>query len=216
MNPALALLLSRYYDGALEPEHTADLANSGLTEATIQAHYIRSVPPAMMGRLLGFDVPVVRSAYILPFADPGGGWLDHIRLKVFPAFTDRRGSTVKYLGPRGCGPRLYFPIPTMETALRGSAPLYLVEGCKKALAVAQLGLSAVGFEGIEAWHRRESSELLPDFDHLNLPGRLVKLVPDGDWRTNPHVRRGAERLAEALEARGVRARLVVLPEEIAA
>lgn len=216
MSPALALLLSKYYDGALHPEHMADLERSGLTAETIRRQLIRSVPPALIDRLLGFHAPQVMSGYLIPFPDPRGGWMDHIRFKIFPTFTDRRGSTVKYLGPRGAGPRLFFPLATMEAALQGSQLVYLVEGAKKALAVTQLGLAAVGFEGIEAWHRRGSSELLPDFDHLNLRGRSVELVPDGDWRTNPHVRRGAERLTEALGARGARPRLVVLPEEVAA
>lgn len=216
MNAALDLLLSRYYDGALHPEAVADLKKSGLTPETIRTHKIRSVPVSMISRLLGFDAPQVRHAYLIPFPDPAGGWMDHIRLKVFPAFTDRRGSTVKYLGPRGAGPRLFFPLVTMEAALHGDLPLYLVEGAKKGLAVAQLDLPAVGFEGIEAWHGRGSCGLLADFDFIRLQGRTVELVPDGDWRTNPHVRRGAERLAEALEARGARPRLVVLPEEVAA
>ncbi len=44
---------------------------------------------------------------------------------------------------------LFFPLLTMAAALRGDAPLWLVEGEKKALAVAQLELSAIGFCGIE-------------------------------------------------------------------
>jgi lysophospholipid acyltransferase (LPLAT)-like uncharacterized protein len=77
--------------------------------------------------------------------------------------------------------------------------------------VAQLGLTAVGFCGIEGWHRGGSRALLADFDTLRLQGRTVELVPDGDWRTNPAVARGAERLAQALDARGARVRLVMLP-----
>ena len=77
---------------------------------------------------------------------------------------------------------------------------------------AQLGLAAAGFCGIEGWHRRGSRELLADFDTLRLRERTVELVPDGDWRTNRAVARGAERLAQALDARGARVRLVTLPE----
>ena len=36
-------------------------------------------------------------------------------------------------------------------------------------------------------------------------------MPDGDVQTNVHVARGAERFAEALEARGARVRVVLLP-----
>ena len=96
------------------------------------------------------------------------------------------------------------------------APLWLVEGEKKALAVAQLGLPAVGFCGIEGWHTAHSRELLTDFDTIRLAGRVVELAPDGDWRVNAHVERGVRRLAEAIERRGARLRLVVLPNEVAA
>ena len=96
--------------------------------------------------------------------------------------------------------------------MTGDGPLWLVEGEKKALAVAQLDLTAVGFCGIEGWHRGGSLELLADFDALRLRGRTVELVPDGDRRTNHAVARGAQRLAQALDARGARVRLVMLPE----
>lgn len=212
---ALRLLLSPIYPGSLAPEHLADLRRSGLTNDTIQYYRIRSVPPGMICQLLGFDIPAIRSACLIPFPDPRGGFMNHIRMKVFPPFQDKRGNTVKYLQPRKSGVRLFFPL-TPEDALTGSRPLWLVEGEKKCLAVAQLGLPAVGFCGIEGWHLAGSSDLLPDFDRLHLHGRVIELLPDGDWRTNPNVQRGAERFARALEARGARPRLVMLPEEVAA
>lgn len=212
----LWLLLSPIYTGSLAPEHLADLRKSGLTDETIQLHRIRSVPPAMIARLLGFDIPIIRSAMIIPFPDPAGGFMDHMRMKVFPPFRDKRGNTTRYLQPRRSGVRLFFSLLTLQEVLHGDAPLWLVEGEKKALAVAQLGLPAIGFCGIEGWHLAGSRDLLSDFDRLPLRGRIVELVPDGDWWANPNVRRGAEGFALALSARGARPRLVVLPEEAAA
>ncbi|MBI2015312.1 MAG: DUF3854 domain-containing protein [Candidatus Rokubacteria bacterium] len=171
----------------------------------------RTIPPDMIDRLLGFPAPQVRSAYLLPFPDPRGGFMDHIRLRVFPPYRDRHGSLVKYLGPRGAAPRVFFPLVSMEAVLHGTEPLWAVEGAKKSLAVAQLGLPAVGFEGIEAWHVGGTRALLPDFDLVTLSGRVVELVPDGDVRTNPNVERGALRFADALDARGARVRIVLLP-----
>jgi len=83
----LRFLLSPIYPGSLAPEHLADLGKSGLTDETIRLHHIRSFPPAVISQLLGFDLPVVRSAYVLPFPDPEGGFMDHVRLKVFPPLT---------------------------------------------------------------------------------------------------------------------------------
>ena len=216
MNPTLRLLLSDLYPGALAPEHLANILASGLFQATIALHKLRSVPPDLIDRLLGFKTPKVMSAYLLPFPSPDdGGWFDHVRLRIFPAYEDDRGGTVKYLQPKGTAPRLYFPIPSMA-ALRASEPVYLVEGERKSLAVAQLGLPAVGFAGIEGWHTKGSADLLPDFSFMNLKSRAIEFVPDGDVVQNVNVRRGAERFAAALRDRGAQVRLVRLPEEIAA
>jgi Domain of unknown function (DUF3854) len=106
-------------------------------------------------------------------------------------------------------------VATPERAWHSDEPLWCVEGEKKALAVAQLGLPAIGFCGIEGWHVAGSRALLPDFDSIAL-NRTVKLLPDGDVATNLDVRRGAIRFARALEARGASVEVVTLPAELAA
>ncbi len=210
MNPHLELLLSRAYDGALAPEHRADLERSGLTDETIRAQFIRSVPPALLSCLLGFDPPI-RSAMLLPFRSPAGGFMDHVRVRVFPPYKDGRGQTTKYLQPRGSRPRLYFTASTMRATCEGRGPLWTIEGEKKTLAVAQAGAAAVGISGVDGWHEAGTRALLPDFDHLDLADRCVKLWPDADWRTNPHVERAVRQFAHALLARGARVELVVPP-----
>jgi hypothetical protein len=214
MNRALALLVSQVYDGALAPEHRADLEKSGITDATIRAHFIRSIPPAMIDTLLGFDVSEIRSLLLFPFRSPDGGFMDHVFLKRFPPGRDRAGHTVKYLTRRGATPRLYFTQPHREAVCEGDAPLWLVEGLKQSLAVAQLGLPTVGFMGIEGWHVAGTTDLCPDFDRIPLADRIVELLPDGDWQTNPDVARGVHRLGGALRARGARPRIVVLPTHL--
>jgi hypothetical protein len=202
---ALGFLLSAIYSGALAPSHLADLCQSGLSDETIRLHRIRSVPPAMIGGLLGFDVARIRSAMLIPFPDPRtGGFMRHARVKIFPALRDGGGHRVKYLQPRGSGSRLFFTPRTAAGVLGGSAPLWLVEGEKKALAVAQLGLPAVGFCGIEGWQVARSRSLLADFDAIRLSGRIVELAPDGDWHVNPDVERGVRQFADALERRRAR------------
>jgi hypothetical protein len=211
MNAALEFLLSRACDGALAPEHRADAGLSGLSDATIAAARLRSAPLASIPRLLGFDLPGARSAMLIPFRSPRGGFMDYPRVKRFPAAVGRDGHTVKYLSPRGASPRLYFAPMTLAAVCTGDAPLWLVEGEKKCLAVAQVGLPAVGFCGIEGWHVRNSRDLLEDFEAIPLVGRTVELLPDGDVQTNPNVERGVGRLADALRRRGAIPRLVVLP-----
>jgi hypothetical protein len=212
-HPHLEHLLSPAYGGSLAPEHRADLQKSGLTDDTIAKQKIRSIPPAMFGQLLGFDVPKVTSAYLLPFPDSRGGWFDHVRMKVFPALTTD-GGTIKYLQPKRSGVRIYFPLATLDGVLRSADPLYIVEGEKKALSVAQLGLPAVGLCGIEGWHVAGARELHPDLDDVGLCGRTIYLVPDADVRTNGAVHRAVHRLVDALGARGVaEAKLVLVPPE---
>jgi Domain of unknown function (DUF3854) len=213
MRPHLDFLLSVLYDHSpLADEHLADLRCSGLTVKTIQQHKIRSIPPAMIRELLGFDLPSIRSAMLIPFPDPAGGFMDHVRMKVFPPIVGTRG-TVKYLQPRGSATRLFFPKAVMREVAAGMQPLWLVEGEKKALALSQLGLPTVGFCGIEGWHLRASTDLADDFRHLTLAGRIVELMPDGDVAFNRHVHRGATRFVDALEHAGARVRLVKVPCE---
>ena len=233
MNAHLEFLLSTVYDGALAPAHREDLEQSGLTKEMIEGQFIRSVPPQLIGPLLGYDIPAILSACLFPFRSPGGGFMDHARMKIFPTLVkvtrdggtrwipvaeqrahDVKHETVKYLQPKGREPRLYFVAACLRDVVDGDDPLWLVEGEKKAMAVAQLGLPAVGFCGVEGWHRQGTTALLPDFDHLHLRDRIVELVPDGDYQTNLDIKRAVQRLGGALLARGARPRVVLLPSEL--
>jgi hypothetical protein len=212
VNPHLQLLLSPVYAGELAPEQRADLAASGLTADTIRAHRFMSVPPSMIRPLLGWDSPRIRSAMLLPYPDPlTGGWLDHVVLRLYPPLRTPRG-TIKYAQPRGRPPRLYVPRPAQAAVLGDvTARVLVCEGQKKAACAAQHGFAAVGIQGIEGWHRRGATDLLPDFDLIPLTNRAVLVVPDGDVQSNANVARGTERLAEALHRRGARVRVALLP-----
>ena len=164
----LQLLLSPLYVGALASDHRADLKASGLEPETVRMHKLTSVPPSMLRPLLGFDLKTIVSAMLIPYPAPTGGWMAHVRVKCFPTLMNADGSTIKYLQPRAAPPRLFFPLPTLQQALDGAAPLWVIEGEKKALAVAQLGLPVIGFAGIEGWHQKGSRSLLPDFDIVPL------------------------------------------------
>ena len=212
VNSHLELLLSRIYDGAaLAPAHREDLRKSGVTEATRIAQGIRSVPTSDFDRLLGFPVPTVASLLLIPYPDPVGGYFDMFQVKLFPALVDAAGHSTRYLQPKGTTPRLYFVRSVLSMVIDPTKPIYLVEGAKKAIAAAQLGLAAVGFAGVHGWHVRGSRRLLDDFAQIPLGGRRVELVADGDVATNPAVEAGAADFAEALETAGARVRVVLLP-----
>lgn len=230
MNPHLEFLLSTVYDGALAPAHREDLEKSGLGKDIIEAQFIRSVPPRLIPQLLGFDIPAITSALLFPFRSPAGGFMDHVRMKIFPTLVkvtrdggqvyvpaaelsshDIKPETVKYLQPKGSGPRLYFVSCCLREVLEGDGPVWVIEGEKKSAAAAQLGLAAVGFTGIHAWHRRGSRALLADFERIPLRRRVVELVPDGDVAMNPAVETGTADFADALERACARVRIVLLP-----
>jgi hypothetical protein len=216
----LHFLLSSVYAGELSPLHRADLEKSGLTDATIQAQKIRSIPPDAITPLLGFDTPRVTSAMLIPFpapADPAGGWMPHVRMKIFPAIVKESGagkqkttSTIKYLQPRASGTRLFFPLATIQEVCAGTSTLYVCEGEKKGLALAQTGRPTLAICGVENWHHAGHDALIEDFDHVNLAGRVVKVIPDGDVETNESVRKAVLRFGVALERRGAQPRLVHL------
>ena len=213
MNRHLDFLLATIYDsGRLDhPPHLADLHKSSLSDETIRWQKITDVPVHMIDALLGFAMPEVRSAYLIPFADPRGGWMDHVRMKVFPPIT-RKDGTIKYLQPKRSGMRIFFPLVTLDAVVNSTDPLYLVEGEKKALSVAQLGLPAIGICGVEGWHLAGSRDLHPDLDRVALQDREVHVLPDGDWRTNPGVNRAAQALAAALARRRARPTMLDLAE----
>lgn len=214
MTPHLAHLLCCVYDDLLAPAHRDDLHKSTITEASAAAQFIRSVPVTMIPRVLGFDLPGIQSALLFPYRSAAGGFMAHARLKIFPALTDRGGYAIKYLQPKGSTPRLYFVASCLGEVLEGGDPLWICEGEKKAICLAQLGRPAVGIAGVECWHTKGSRELLADFDAIRLDGRVIELLPDNDYHHNPNVRRAIIRLGEALAARGARPRVVLLPREL--
>jgi hypothetical protein len=230
MNRHLELLLSTAFTGALAPVHRADLQQSGLTEATITLHKIRSVPLDMILPLLGRTTwpKTLISAYVIPFPNPSGGFWDYVKLRIFSTDTthEARGAHVdaprgksgynggktKYLVRKAVAPHLYIPIPTMGRALERAEPLWICEGMKKALSVGQLGLPSVAIESAWSWHVKGTTTLLPDFAAVRLRDRIVEIVPDGDIATNPTIAYSMRQFATALRVVGARPRLVRLPE----
>jgi uncharacterized protein DUF3854 len=186
-----------------------------LTDETIRMHGLRSVPPDQIRLLLKWDSPKITSAYLLPYPSLGeDGWLDHIVLRLFPPMETEKG-TIKYAQRRRTPPRLYVPRLNRDEIMNAATTLWACEGQKKALALAQLGLAAVGIQGVEGWHVRGTRELLPEFSALPLRSRLVQVVADGDYETNEHVNRAVRRFADALRARGAQPRRVVVPASAA-
>jgi hypothetical protein len=217
VNPHLEFLLSTIYDDAMHPVHLADLKKYPITDKTIKAQKIRSVPPNQITSLLGFNPSGVTSALLFPFADPVGGFMDHVRVKVFPVIEkvsgrEKKVETIKYLQPRASGVRVFFPVSTMRAACESMDPLYIYEGEKKAILMAQrFGHPTIGICGVEGWHTSGSTSLIHDFDHVHLHGRRVRVIPDGDIATNNLVEEAIWKFGVALEKRGAKPELLHIP-----
>jgi hypothetical protein len=122
---------------------------------------------------------------------------------------------IKYEWPKGAAMRVDCP-PACRPALgEPSVPLWITEGCKKADALASIGLCAIALQGVWNFKGRNGfggTTVLADFDHITWPGRDVRIVFDSDLRTKTPVRQALERLTAILRNRGARVAAVYLPQ----
>lgn len=192
----------------LHPQHLADLQLSGLTDDTIRAAGVYTVPPDEIGKKLGGLANGLVSALAFPYPECGG-------FERFKAFREDGNTGPKYLQKAGTLNHLYMP-PMVD--LGGDGPLLVVEGEKKALALWQAGFQIVGIGGVWNWlakgggEQTEESRPIPDLDRINWK-RLVTIVFDSDGHENSTVRLAAFRLARELGHRGAKVSILFIPKE---
>ena len=89
----------------------------------------------------------------------------------------------------------------------------ITEGEKKALALAQAGLAALGIGGLWSWTVKHDYQrlLLPELDLIVWPGRPVEIVPDNDVWAREDLLRAVFALGTHLTRRGALVQLVRLP-----
>jgi hypothetical protein len=192
---------------ALHPDHLRDLEKSGLTDETIRAAGLYTVPPDEIGKkLAGGDGGVIS---LLAFRYPGCDGYER-----FKCWYDEGKSGPKYKQKYGTPNHLYVP-PKVD--LEGDPPLLVVEGEKKTLAVWQAGYQVVGIGGVwnwcekaEGYKRPQEAQPILDLDKVNWK-RPVIIVFDSDARENPMVRLAAFRLARELSRRGAKVSILFIP-----
>lgn len=173
----------------LDDSDLQNLRESGLTDATIRANAIRTE----------------NSALVFPYRDINGvvncftRWRPHT-----PRLID--GKPAKYEQPKNSPLRAYFPSESIERLRDISMPVFITEGEKKALALAQCGLAAVGLGGVWCGCKKKSTELIDDLQKINWSGRDVYVIFDYDEKptTRRQVDAARRRLASALRAAGAR------------
>ena len=191
------------------PDHLSDLQASGLTDATIEAAGVYTVPPDEIGKKLGRLSNGLVSVLAFPYPECVG-------FERYKVWWNEGKDGPKYLQKLGTSNRLYLP-PTVE--LEGNSPLIVVEGEKKALAVWQCGFQVVGIGGVWDWCERgkgykrpKGQRPIPDLDQVNWR-RPVTILFDSDGYSNPNVRRAAFRLARELAGRGAKVKILFIPDE---
>lgn len=124
---------------------------------------------------------------------------------------DRPGDGGKYLAPKGSAVRAYIPEAVRALLEYAAQPLIVTEGEKKTLAATQAGFPTIGLSGVECWHVKKSTQLIPDLEHVAWKGREVFIAFDSDAADNPKVKDAECLLAAALETRGAKVRVVRIP-----
>jgi hypothetical protein len=192
------------------PAHLADLRKSGLSDETIGAAAIYTVPPDEVGKRLGCLANGVVSALAFPYPGCDG----YERYKVWREETGDPKAP-KYLQKTGSPNRLYL-LPGMDLA--GNSPLIMTEGEKKTLALWQAGFQVAGLSGVWNWcekaeggyrQPKESRPIL-DLDLVNWK-RPVTILFDSDGHDNPLVRLAAFRLGRELAKWGAMVSILFLP-----
>jgi hypothetical protein len=112
---------------------------------------------------------------------------------------EKPGKVIKYDQPAGAPVALDVPPLAHEDLLDRTRRLWIVEGEKKADALASRGECAVALLGV--WNWKKNGQMLFDWDQIPLMGREVMIAFDSDAVANYLVRLAEDALAKALEGR---------------
>ena len=207
---------------ALTQTHRLHLETSGLSDSTLAAAGIRSIT-GHESWSLGF----ARGLPGILFPYPGcrqhvdGREVSHARLRVDASAQRAEGQ--KYEGQlkrriqEGLTYRAYVP-PSVESLRRGTAPVFVTEGEKKALKLTQEGFPALGLCGVwmfadpSAPKARRGLTLHPDLRRWAWRRREAFVCFDSDRVLKSGVAFAQERLCRRLAEQGARVRVVLVPQ----
>lgn len=184
--------------GNLNPEHLADLRKSGLNDTTIRMMDVHSLSVDDLAQRLGWKPSGVQTAMGIPYPNLP----QFSRYKLFPAFRDEKGHAVKYLQPKDSGTHLYTLSHVSKALQDPSVPLALTEGEKKAAALVQAGVMAVGIGGLWSWVQSGTQEGSQELGAIAWVDRRVTLYPDSDVWHRPDLLNAVYALVKDLEERG--------------
>lgn len=219
----------------LLPHHIDHLKTSGLSDETIQRSGCYSITSEEEWRaILGSTRYVSLPALVFPYGDnyarvrPDKTKLPNPDYRETGHGLASNGEEEfieipKYLAPSGVASRLYIP---SFAALRVQDPkqdLWITEGEKKALALAECGFAVVAGAGVTMFRNAEarrrakqygqdSDALHPDFASIPLEGRKVVICFDSDISVNRNVAQAAVALARSLHRVGAIPHIAYVPD----
>lgn len=164
-----------------------NLRESGLSDATIRENKLRTENQSL----------------VFPYHDLKGKTNGFARKRPHKPRT-KNGKQVKYEQPKGKPLRAYFPKRSLKFIRDGKSDIYFTEGEKKALALSQLGVAAIGLGGVWCACKKGTDDLIPDLAEITWDDRTVFVVFDFDEKekTRTQVELASRRLAKVLKAAG--------------
>ena len=149
-------------------------------------------------------------ALVIPYRDESGATV-LCRIKPDNPPQNGNGKPSKYIGPTGLPNRVYFPPGVHDLLAADTATVFITEGEKKSLRAAQDGLACIGLSGVENWHAKKSTALIPDLERVGWKNRPVYIVFDSDSADNENIKMAESLLAATLANYGAVVRIVRLP-----
>jgi len=198
-----------------------DLARSGLTETDAKKLHLKVLTRKENEKLTGFYVP----GYLIPYTDIKKKKVkDAYRVRHLEDIPGKFGSVrtkpVRYTGPKGQLPHLYFPANFKNwagLAKDTSELIYLTEGEKKAAALCKAGLPCVAVPGVWGWKsKKHGVRIIKDFSCIDWGDadspRRVAMVFDNDVIIKPEVLAALNALSYELTNFGAEVFIVHLPQ----
>ncbi|MDG2388391.1 MAG: phage/plasmid primase, P4 family [Planctomycetaceae bacterium] len=169
----------------------AHLRSSGLSDETIRENQIYTA---------------TNDDLVFPYRDLDGELNGFVRTRPRRPYRDSKGKEVKYLQPKGSPVRAFFPHRSLRELRENEGRIFITEGEKKALALSQIGATAIGLGGVYSWKKKGTDELIDDLAQIEWGGRVVYIVFDWDAKegTRRDVALAQQRLVTALTVAGAR------------
>lgn len=198
-----------------------DLKRSGLTETDAKKLSLKVLTPAENEKLTGFYVP----GYLIPYTGINKKKIKNAyrvrHLEDIPGkFGSVRKKPVRYTGPKGQLPHLYFP-PNFGNwaglAKDTGELIYLTEGEKKAAALCKAGLPCISVAGCWGWKsKKHDVRIIKDFKLIDWGDadqpRPVAMIFDNDVIKKSDVLAALNALSVELVSKGAQVFIAHLPD----